>query len=121
MGIYFVIVATVWEIPAIFEAVFFPFQFLLSTEGSMHEWTFRTTLDHWATWVGMMWAWCQPWVKKSMEQLEVPGNESRAYMVKGGVLLVGFIMFYSWFTKIFLLPKFEYNSLHPYYSAIPIL
>lgn len=121
MAVYFMVVATVWEIPAVFNAVFSPFAFLLSTEGSMHEWTFRTTLDHWATWVGMIWAWGQPWVKRSLEELELTGNESRSATVKGGILVGGGIIFYLWFSHIFLLPKFDYNHVHPYYSAIPIL
>jgi len=121
MGVYFVIVATVWEIPAVFNAVFTPMAPLLSTGGSMHEWTFRTTLDHWATLVGMLWAWGQPWVKQSLEELEVPGREQRSFVVKGGILVGGFIVFYMWFTRIFLLPKYEYNPVHPYYSIIPIL
>jgi hypothetical protein len=28
---------------------------------------------------------------------------------------------YLWYTRIFLLPKFDYNGLHPYYSFIPII
>lgn len=121
MGVYFLVVATVWEIPAVFSTIFTPLSFLLSTEGTIHEWTFRTTLDHWATFVGMMWAWGQPWVKNTMEDLETPGNESKAKMVKSGLLVSGGLIFYLWYTRIFMLAKLDYNHAHPYYSAIPIL
>jgi len=36
-------------------------------------------------------------------------------------MITGGVLFYVWYSRIFLLPKFEYNRLHPYYSAIPIL
>ena len=69
----------------------------------------------------MMWAWGQPWVKSTFENLERPGNEQQSSMVKGSVVAVGGLFLYFWFTRIFLLPKFDYNQLHPYYSAIPII
>eukprot|EP00041_Stephanoeca_diplocostata_P025995 m.693055 g.693055 ORF g.693055 m.693055 type:complete len:581 (-) comp22869_c0_seq1:3701-5443(-) len=119
-AVYFVIVGLVWEVPAIFEAVWSPFQFMLATEGSMHEWTFRTTLDHWCTFIGMLCAWFMPSFKTWMSELEERGGPSQIVQ-KGGVFVVGFGVVYMWFTRIFLLQKFDYNQHHPYFSFIPIV
>eukprot|EP00040_Diaphanoeca_grandis_P022023 m.117824 g.117824 ORF g.117824 m.117824 type:complete len:501 (+) comp28608_c0_seq1:94-1596(+) len=120
-AIYFVIVAFIWEIPEVFDFVWGPWKQLLETNGSMHEWKFRSTLDHWSPLFGMICAWAYPHICSWFETLE--SHESRAYeyMIKGVVSAVILGAGYAWFTQIFLLEKFEYNALHPYYSIIPIL
>lgn len=122
MAVYFIIVALIWQVPSVFNIVWSPWQWLLKTTGSMHEWEFRTTLDHWATLIGMLCAWALPWVKQRTEELEMEdASITRGFLIKGIFSLVGAVVAYLWYTKILLLPKFEYNSRHPYYSFIPII
>merc|ERR1719334_1727044 len=45
-------VAPVW----LFDIIWSPLSWLLSMHGTLYEWHFRTMLDHYATWLGMVFA-----------------------------------------------------------------
>jgi hypothetical protein len=119
-GLYAAIVAVIWEIPEVFDTVWKPWGFLLKTNDSMHEWAFRSGLDHWSTFVGMLCGWAFPRVSKATAALE-EDNKPMEILVKSVLGLAFGGIFYMWCTKIFFQDKYAYNALHPYYSGIPII
>jgi len=120
-AIYASIVAVIWEIPDVFDAVWSPWQTLLSTGGSMHEWKFRSTLDHWSPLFGMICAWAYPHICNWFEGLEATDNKAYELLIKGVVGAVVSGITYTWYINVFTLDKLSYNGLHPYFSIIPIL
>lgn len=87
----------------------------------MWEWYFRTSLDHWSTFLGMIFALNYPstalWVKK------VEGMpRERQLLIKGSaaaVLLAGTVW---WAANILPLEKYVYNQKNAYFGvAIPVL
>jgi len=87
---------------------------------SMHEWWFRTKLDHFAPVWGMFYAMWHPTLEKYLDELERrPGYSGT--MIKSGIVGVCSIIFYWWVTSICSLEdRVSYNQLHPYFSFIPI-
>jgi len=67
--------------PQVFDTVWKPWEFLLKTNDSMHEWSFRSGLDHWSTFVGMLCAWAFPRVSKATAALE-DDNKPMEILVK---------------------------------------
>lgn len=117
------ILFVIWDIPGVFNFVFG----FLSTEptlgatgGTLKEWHFRSGLDHWSSFFGMIFAlnfpMYQGWLKKVEKEL---GMKSQ-FLVKGSVVLVllgGFAVYCSFYPK----PKLEYNEYHPYIFQLPLL
>lgn len=119
------IIWAVWEIPAIFDLTHF---FLdnsahpgapVGAYGVRYEWHFRSGLDHWSTFYGMIFALNFPlatlWLKK-VEKLPV----KQQILVKGVPAVIMCSATVWWATNILPLPKAEYNSKHPYMFMIPL-
>ncbi len=88
--------------------------------GTLWEWYFRTSLDHWSTLLGMVFALNFPmatrWLTK-VEELPV-GQQIR---VKGLAGLFVAAPFMWWATTIFPQGKLDYNTTNSYYGFIPLL
>lgn len=98
------------------------FQFLfqwLGTEsiigakgGSVWEWYFRTSLDHWSTYFGMIFA------------LNFPLCEQLFVKLKGWPLYVAATLLGAlsiwWYVDIYSLEKMQYNLHHNYFALIPL-
>ncbi|EOD34073.1 hypothetical protein EMIHUDRAFT_455633 [Emiliania huxleyi CCMP1516] len=86
---------------------------------SLHEWFFRSGLDHFVWIFGMLCAYSFPWYDRQLQAIEDMPSGKRALAkaaVIGGALAVG-----GWYVHTyFLRPKREYNKVHPYTSWIPI-
>lgn len=117
-AVYAVIVYVIWDIPGVCEKFWSPLGWLLKTNDSMHEWVFRTGLDHWSTFAGMICAWCYPHVVKWWEAKEA---ENGAYAYKAVLLVPALSGMYWWTNTIFLQDKYAYNAVHTYYSWGPII
>jgi hypothetical protein len=116
-----------YDVPGVFHTVFEPFTFLLGFHDplhpeftdALHEWFFRSGLDH-LVWVfGMLCAFLFPWFDKQLQMLEeLPSPKQTMYKAA----LIGLTLALSvWYTvTFFLLPKREYNKVHPFTSFIPI-
>ena len=80
--------------------------------GSVWEWYFRTSLDHWSTFYGMIFA------------LNFPLAEQYFKIARGAPLLVASVLllalFMWWYTSIYSLDKLEYNLHHSYFAFIPL-
>lgn len=83
-----------------------------ANNGSVYEWYFRTSLDHWSAFLGMTFA------------LNFPVSEQYFTKAKGLPLVVAGVIFAGvtiwWFTKCYMLPKLQYNLSHAYMSIIPL-
>jgi hypothetical protein len=81
--------------------------------GSVYEWYFRTSLDHWSTYLGMIFA------------LNFPLAEQYFNKAKGGPLIVASVILglatIWWYFSYYSLEKLEYNKTHSYMAIIPLL
>ncbi|CAN0020669.1 unnamed protein product, partial [Choristocarpus tenellus] len=89
--------------------------------GTLWEWYFRTSLDHWSTFLGMIFALNYPavalWVKRveSMSPL-------RQWTIKGAVSVVLVSATVWWSANILTQQKIEYNTNNAYFGVvIPVL
>ena len=84
-----------------------------ANSGSVWEWYFRTSLDHWSTFLGMIFA------------LNYPIAEQYFKRGQGGPVIVAGVILGAltiwWFYYFYTLPKMEYNLSHSYFAIIPLL
>ena len=116
------IIYFVWEFPQVFQ-VFFSF---LSSQphpgapvgayGTLYEWQFRSGLDHYSSFFGMVFACVFPYLE--MRDHSVVGK-SLSIKVFGSIFFV--IVLFLWFYWLFPLPKLVYNSMHPYTFVFPMV
>mmetsp|Transcript_45171 Transcript_45171/g.118553 ORF Transcript_45171/g.118553 Transcript_45171/m.118553 type:complete len:572 (+) Transcript_45171:148-1863(+) len=122
LGVAFVL----YDVPGVFQSLMDPLAPLLSfhdplhpENSPMHEWFFRSGLDH-LVWVfGMFCAFAFPWLDRQLQSLEeMPAmtRKSTRLAVLGATLAVGGY----WYFHYFALPKRAYNAVHPYTSFIAI-
>jgi len=83
-----------------------------ANSGSVWEWYFRTSLDHWSAFLGMIFA------------LNFPLSEQYFAKAKGLPLMVaaaamGLLTIY-WFVEIYSKDKLSYNLTHSYTAIIPL-
>jgi hypothetical protein len=80
--------------------------------GSVWEYYFRTSLDHWSSFLGMIFA------------LNFPLAEQFFYKAKGWPLVLTSLLMAGatiwWLTNIYVQEKLEYNLTHAYYAIIPL-
>jgi len=118
--IYFLIVFLLFDVPGVGEIVFRPLGFILNYENSLHEWMFRVGLDHYATLLGMLCAYHHPNFERLMIYLDEKSSAKRT-AIRFGIALVCLTSLSFWIRHIFVLDKYQYNKLHPYFSFIPLL
>lgn len=117
---YFVIVFLLFDVPGVGEIVFKPFGFILSYQNSLHEWMFRAGLDHYATLLGMLCAYFHPNFEKLLRYLDEKQSVKRT-AIRVFIAFVCLSAFALWVRYLFVLDKYQYNKLHPYFSFIPLL
>ena len=123
--VYFGVVFLLFDVVGVGNIVFTPLKFLLGFEDSLHEWMFRAGLDHYATLLGMLCAYQHPNYVRLMNYLDSEHTDSKSrticllvkFGIAGALLLISFV----WYKHVFVLEKYEYNKLHPYFSVIPLL
>lgn len=118
--IYFLIVFLLFDVAGVGEIVFKPLGFILNYENSLHEWMFRAGLDHYATLLGMLCAYHHPNFERLMGYLDEKSSAKRT-AIRFGIALVCLTSLAFWVQHIFVLDKYQYNKLHPYFSFIPLL
>lgn len=84
-----------------------------ATNGSLWEWYFRSSLDHWSTYFGMIFALNFP----IAEQLFKVGQGYPLILVA----CIFTVVSVWWFNNIYMLEKLEYNLAHSYFAFIPLL
>lgn len=119
------VIYLIWDVDhSWFDVVFGPILPSTALQGAkagvLYEWHFRTGLDHWSAYLGMIFAYSYPSTTKWMEMVEkLP--PTREWLVKLAVLAVMGILSYQWFNQIHAQQKSDYNHSHPYYFMIPLL
>jgi len=91
-----------------------------ATGGTRWEWYFRTSLDYWSTFFGMIFALNFPMMTKWLLEVEKESLRKQIF-IKGSVGIVLLSALIWWVKNIFLLDKYEYNQENSYYGYIPLL
>jgi len=82
---------------------------------------FRTSLDHWATFLGMVFAVNYPAMGLWFEKVEASRNVLRLWVVKGFVAVVLAGIGWWWTTEVLPLAKGDYNAANPYFAVVCII
>jgi N-acetylneuraminate 9-O-acetyltransferase len=91
-----------------------------ATGGSMWEWYFRSSLDHWSTYLGMIFALNFPITSLFFRKLEAQPFIWHV-LGKGAVGAALFGLFYAWVTGPFSQEKFDYNQTNAYFGFVPLI
>lgn len=90
-----------------------------ATGGAMWEWYFRSTLDHWSTFLGMIFALNFPITSLFYRKLEAqPWYWEWPAKITISVVLLATT--YWWVTHPFSQNKFDYNQTNAYFAFIPV-
>jgi hypothetical protein len=126
-GVLTLISVAIWDTPKeVFDIVWLPLRPLVAFheparpgQSPMHEWHFRSSLDHLVWIFGMFCAYNHPKTDAWLERLDVMPSKKQ-YFIKWSIVAVTLAIGYVWYTNVFVLDKRGYNALHPYTSWIPI-
>jgi len=115
------ILYSIWEFPEVFEVVFS----FLSNEphpgapvgayGTRYEWQFRSGLDHYSSFFGMVFACGFP-----LLQLRETAVVSKSRVIQFGLAGAFAAMFLAWCLVLFPMAKFEFNARHAYTFVFPM-
>ena len=124
--ILIVLVYVIWEVPGVFTVLFKPFEWLLSytdpkkpDANPMHEWFFRSGLDRYVWIYGMVCAFLHPKYEAFVRWVDEKPTKEKT-VIQALILTMNTIVGYWWYRTYYILPKLEYNVVHPYTSWIPI-
>ena len=92
-----------------------------ATKGTLYEWYFRTTLDHWSAFLGMVFAANFPITSLFVRKLEAQPSKVIQVLAKAIVGIGLLLATYLWFTGPFLQPKHIYNATNAYFGFIPLI
>ena len=125
LGVLAVIIAVLWDVnTGLFRLVHFPFfgetPVLGANSGTMWEWYFRSSLDHWSTFLGMIFALNFPITSLFFRKLEAQPIMWEI-LAKGAVGLALFGAFWVWLWGPFQQGKTEYNQTNAYFGFIPLI
>ena len=115
----------VWDVNSgLFKLIHFAFlgqkPILGATLGSLWEWYFRSSLDHWSTYLGMIFALNFPITSLFYRKLEAQPFVLHV-LAKGIVGAALFCAFWLWVTGPFMQAKLQYNQTNAYYGFIPLI
>ncbi len=127
LGVLAIIIYIVWDCESYFGIFNLTHQFFLSDEpvegarmGTMWEWYFRSTLDHWSALLGMVFAINYPitilWFRK------IEARSMRRQLM--GKVAVAFGILYAlrvWVKGPLTYSKIQYNGTNPYFGIIPLM
>lgn len=125
MMVLAIIIFLVWDVDTgIFKLLHWPLlgqvPQLGANSGALYEWYFRSSLDHWSTFLGMVFALNFPITSLFFRKLESkPFLQHVAAKAATGIVM--FLSFLWWVTDPFMLGKFDYNQTNAYFGIIPVL
>jgi hypothetical protein len=115
----------VWDCDlGLFKILHYPFlgetPMMGASAGAMWEWYFRSTLDHWSTYLGMIFALNFPITSLFYRKLEAM-SPLKEWLAKGTMGAALFAAFAAWVSGPFVQGKFDYNQTNAYYGFIPLI
>ncbi|KAG7338391.1 10 TM acyl transferase domain found in Cas1p-domain containing protein [Nitzschia inconspicua] len=120
-----IVIFLVWDCDlGLFKLFHFPFfgetPMMGANAGAMWEWYFRSTLDHWSTYLGMIFALNFPITSLFYRKLEAM-SPLKEFLGKGAMGAALFAAFAIWASGPFRQEKFDYNQTNAYYGFIPLI
>ena len=114
-----------WDVDSgFFRMMHFPFfgtqPTLGATNGALWEWYFRTTLDHWSTFLGMLFAANFPITSLFYRKLEAL-PPFKCWLGKGIIALGLISLTLVWVIGPFSQDKLTYNATNAYFGFIPLI
>lgn len=119
------VIYTVWDLNSgIFKGFFGLFlsqdPVVGATSGTLYEWYFRTSLDHWSTYLGMIFALNFPMATAWLKVTEAMPAKTQL-LVKGLPALVAIATVVWWSAAVLPLPKLDYNAGNAYFAWVPMV
>lgn len=115
-----------WDVNGVFEFVWSPLTFLVgyhdpykTSRPVLHEWQFRSHLDHYVWIFGMFCAYNHPRIDGWLQTIDAMPR-AMSFAFKSTITLITLLLVYVYVVYVFNLDKMSYNALHPYTSFIPI-
>jgi N-acetylneuraminate 9-O-acetyltransferase len=125
LAVLALIIFVVWDMDSgLFRVIHYPFlgdnPKMGATHGTMWEWYFRSSLDHWSTFFGMLFALNFPVTSLFFRKLEA---QPLVYHVLAKLAMAAglFTAFWLWVTGPFQLAKVQYNQTNAYFGFIPLV
>lgn len=119
-------VLLLWDVKAVFYALWAPFDFIMGYTDPrkpggdrLHEWYFRSSLDRYIWVYGMACAMLHPLASKALLAIDEMPPPKR-WSVRAAVVAATCGVFAVYYKSVYVLPKIEYNKVHPYTSWIPL-
>jgi N-acetylneuraminate 9-O-acetyltransferase len=115
----------IWDVDSgLFRILNFPFfgtkPILGATNGALWEWYFRTSLDHWSSLLGMIFAANFPITSLFFRKLEAL-PPLKCWAGKGAMSIALLSAFILWLNGPFQQDKFQYNATNAYFGVIPLM
>lgn len=125
LAVLALVIFLVWDCDlGLFQWIHYPFfgteSKMGASAGSMWEWYFRSSLDHWSTFLGMIFALNFPITSLFYRKLEA--QPLIWHVLAKGIVGVAFLIaLYIWASGPFMQNKFDYNQTNSYYGFIPLI
>jgi hypothetical protein len=119
----YTIIWFIWDGPVsdqLFDQIFWPLRPLLAMNDSLHEWHFRTYLDHYSTLFGILFAMNLPRLKEFFELTERARLRTQIIIKTVASIIVAIVCLWWYYEYLSMESRFEYNFYHPYFVFIPI-
>jgi len=125
LAVLAMIIFILWETDGtVFRLIHMPFlgesPMLGATGGAMWEWYFRSSLDHWSTFLGMLFALNFPITSLFFRKLEAQPLYLQV-PAKGFMAVAMIAALYWWVTGPFQEAKLDYNQTNAYYGWVPLM
>lgn len=125
MAVLGLVIFLIWDCDfGLFKILHYPFfgekPMQGATGGAMWEWYFRSSLDHWSTYLGMIFALNFPITSLFFRKLEAQ-TLCKEIFAKGLVGAALLAVFFWWVTGPFLHEKLEYNQTNAFFGFIPLV
>jgi len=124
LGLLALVIYFFWDVDSgLFRLIHFPLGSkpqLGAINGTLWEWYFRSTLDHWSTFLGMCFALNYPITSLFYRKLEAL-PPIKCWTCKGLIALSMIAVCVVWAFGPFAQDKFAYNATNPYFGFIPLL
>lgn len=122
----FAVILVFWDLKPVFYGLWKPMDFLVGYtnprnpgDDSLYEWFFRSSLDRYIWIYGMLCAYLHPHAAAALTWMDSQ-TPAKRHSLRALLLSAVAVVFYFYYQTVYILPKTEYNKVHPYTSWIPL-